>query len=546
MPARGRFVAAAIAASTSILTACGGGSGGGSSPPPPGPAFVDPPASTRVSGTLDTTPACANVPPAGTLYPNAKVEPHVAGNPQNTSNLVGVWQQGRWSGGAAQAVVAAASFDGGATWARSAVPFSVCTGGTVANGGDFERATDPWVTVAPDGVAYQMALGVTADIFAAGSASGMRVARSTDGGRTWGAPVTLIRDGASAFNDKNSITADPTNASYVYAVWDRLLATGGGPAYFARTTDGGASWEAARSIYDPGVRGQTLGSVIAVLPNGTLLNVFNRITALPNNELGSEVTAIRSTDKGATWSAPIKIADLLSVGAFDPDTRLAIRDAALLPQVAVAPNGTLYVVWQDGRFTGGQIDGIAFSQSADGGLSWSTPVQINGVPTAQAFTPQIHVLADGTVGVTYYDLRSNTPDLNTLPTEYWLTRSRDGGLTWRETRVAGPFDLAIAPSARGLFLGDYQGLASVGGRFLTFFAQTTRAALANPTDIFAVSVPPVAPIAAANGGERAYRAAAAVQPPSVRLRARTSATIVRVMEARIPGWSTRAAPRAAP
>jgi hypothetical protein len=523
------------ACASGVLAACGGGAGGVA--PPPGPVFVDPPATARVSGTLRTSAACALLPPAGTLFPNAKVEPQVAVNPADPLNLVGAWQQNRWSGGGSQAVVAAASFDGGQTWIQTTAPFSICTGGAVINGGDFERATDPWVTFAPNGVAYWMVLSISGGAaFTTGSDSAMRVARSLDNGRTWERPITLIRDGATAFNDKNTVTADATDPSYAYAVWDRLQLGGGGPAWFARTVDGGASWEPARLLFDPGTNAQTLGSVIAVQSNGTLVNVFNRITTV-NNALQSELNAMRSTDKGATWSAPVKIADLLAGGAFDPDARTAIRDGSGLPQVAAAPNGDLYVVWQDGRFVSG-IDGIALSRSTDGGLTWSAPVQINAVPNVQAFTPQVSVLADGTIGVTYFDLRSNTPDLNTLPTEQWLTRSRDGGATWRETRVAGPFDLAIAPNARGLFLGDYQGLAASGSRFVSFFAQTTRAPVSNPTDIYALPVAPVAQ-AQAEGTARAYRAQPASAPPTDAMRVRASANIVRVLERRVPGWADR-------
>ena len=41
----------------------------------------------------------------------------------------------------------------------------------------------------------------------------------------------LIADGADAFNDKNTLTADPAHARFVYAVWDRLVAG----AEFSRT-----------------------------------------------------------------------------------------------------------------------------------------------------------------------------------------------------------------------------------------------------------------------------------------------------------------------
>jgi hypothetical protein len=59
----------------------------------------------------------------------------------------------------------------------------------------------------------------------------------------------------------------------------------------------------------------------------------------------------------------------------------------------------------------------------------------------QAFTPTVKVAANGTVGVTYYDLRANTPDPG-LPTNYWLVRCSStctSSAGWSETHVAGPF-----------------------------------------------------------------------------------------------------------
>ena len=106
---------------------------------------------------------------------------------------------------------------------------------------------------------------------------------------------------------------------------------------------------------------------------------------------------------------------------------------------------------------------------------------MNPNPAVPAFTPTVHVLADGTVGITYFDLRDNTADPATLPTGYWLARSTDG-VTWAETRLAGPFDLDIAPNAGGLFLGDYMGLAGSGSAFLSLFVRTT-GDLANRTDV---------------------------------------------------------------
>jgi hypothetical protein len=39
--------------------------------------------------------------------------------------------------------------------------------------------------------------------------------------------------------------------------------------------------------------------------------------------------------------------------------------------------------------------------------------------------------------------------------------------------VDGPFDIENAATAGGYFLGDYDGLDSIGPKFLSFFSKTT-------------------------------------------------------------------------
>lgn len=441
----------------------------------------------RATGASPFAPDCNGAVQTGTLNTNAEVEPFAAVNPRFPLNVIGVWQQDRWSNGGAQGLGTGFSFDGGITWRRVFVPFSRCAGGNAGNNGNYERASDPWVTFSPNGVAHQMALAISDNATAAEPASAMLASRSTDGGRTWSTPVTLVADTADKFNDKNAITADPTDSRYVYAVWDRLNgaptpAEGAGPTLLARSVDNGRTWEPVRIIFDPGVNGQTIGNRIEVMPNGRLVNLFTRIDYTSG---AVTIEVILSDDKGTTWSAPIKIADFLAVGTVDPDTGAPVRDGSIIAQLAISRRGTIYAVWQDARFSSGARDGIALSMSTDGGLTWSAPAQINKDPLVPAFTPSIHVRFDGTVGVTYHDFRSNTPDTATLPTDTWLIRSRDG-LTWRESRVSKPFDMAKAPVARGFFVGDYQGLVSIGPLFIPFFAKSTDGPdTTNRTDVFA-------------------------------------------------------------
>jgi hypothetical protein len=133
-----------------------------------GPLNVSPP--VQVSPTNSPFPgADADGPPCngvagsaqtGRNFPGTEVEPWIAVNPANTANLIGGWQQDRWSNGGSNALFYAYSTNGGASWSLSATqpPFTRCAGGTAANGGDYERASDPWVTISPNGTAYAMSL----------------------------------------------------------------------------------------------------------------------------------------------------------------------------------------------------------------------------------------------------------------------------------------------------------------------------------------------------------------------------------------------------
>lgn len=463
-----RFVALVFALVAALLAHACGGDGGG--------------------------PGCEGPLAGGTFFPNAEVEPSFAVNPADPSNLIGLWQQDRYSNGGARGISSYVSLDAGKTWtAPPPAKFSRCTGGR------YERASDPWISISPDGTAHQLALAF--DMSGNGGNRAILSSRSTDGGRTWSDPAGLQVDvDPNVAVDKGAITADPRDASAVYAVWDRVTALATprlstGPAWFARSIDGGRSWQPAQSIYDPGTNAQTIGNIIAVLPDGTLLNVMQVITCNvsgPTCPLGIDIKVLRSTDKGATWPGPaVLVATVRSVGILDPKTSRPVRSGGSLPAIAVDPStGTVYVAWEDSRFTANQppptieVDGIVLSTSVDGGQTWSAPSQANRVLGAQAFTPALSA-AGGRIAVSYYDARNDDP-ANTAHflVSAWLAVSPDRGATWQESALTtAPFDIQTAPFAEGYFLGDYQGLASDGTSFLAFFAAANSGNTSDRTSI---------------------------------------------------------------
>jgi hypothetical protein len=408
------------------------------------------------------------------LYPASELEPWVAADPSDPGRLIAGWQQDRWSNGGSRGLVAGVTRNGGKSW-RDTIPRGVseCTGGR------YLRSSDPWVSIAPDGTAYFMSLAVDVQPNGVQSPTAMLVSRSTDGGLSWGKPVTLIRDANPAlFNDKNSITADPKDPDVAIAVWDRLQGSlveseegggGGGrsgaataidgvelardhlravkagdsvlfdtarqspaarsfppkgPTLFSRTTDGGKTWSEPRVLYDPGLLAQTIGNVVVVLPDGTYVDFFNQIDYTTAEE---RIGLVRSHDKGRTWEKRATFVGALINGngesTITPNKQQPVRDGNIVFHPAVDPkSGTLYVTWQDVRLNGIQM--VLLARSTDGGDHWDINLPMNRTPAntlrlrEQAFTPAVEVGPNGEVVLTYYDFR-NDKDAGGESTDYW-------------------------------------------------------------------------------------------------------------------------------
>jgi hypothetical protein len=232
-------------------------------------------------------------------------------------------------------------------------------------------------------------------------------------------------------------------------------------------------------------------TLLEVLPDGTLLNVY--LEANPTPLLGPNVRRIpwvvwaqRSRDQGQSWSTPVRVADIRPPGApHDPDTGAEVRAFNVI-STALAADGTTYVVWNEIRSEGSAR--ILISRSRDGGRRWSRPGTVARLST-QAFLPSVAVMPDGTVGVSFDDFRNDKRRDGQLTTDVWFRHSHDRGRSWRERHLAGPFDMLTASrtsstAIAGRFVGDYQGLVALANGFGALFAQARPAARAGPSDVF--------------------------------------------------------------
>jgi hypothetical protein len=445
---------------------------------------------------------------------NSEDENQLAVDPINPNHLVALWQ-GDESTVGNRGQNLGVTFDGGNTWTVAPLP-----GVTQVTGGALQSTADPWIAFAPNGDLYASCLAFTSpqQFFGTTAEDNVLVLKSTDGGLTWGAPIGLHDNtDQRAFNDKESLTTDPTDSRYAYMAWDYFSVPSGfaernerpvigftgvkAPAVFTRTTDGGRTWEPVRTIYDPGANALAFGHELVGRPDGALLDFFAEDLANKNNDGGTKfevnLSLLVSTDKGQTWQngRPIRAAKMNAVPLSDPDNGIPIDDTTFQqeePDVAVDPHsGYLYAVWRDGSFSGGRYSSIAFSMSTDGGLTWSKPIQINKTPTdipagdQQAWLPSVKVADDGTVAVTYYDFRNNDGNPG-LATDYWAvfgkpttpTALTDPSNWGNELRLTDrSFDLektlfqSNGDTVPGLFLGDYEGLKAVGNDFVATFCQ---------------------------------------------------------------------------
>jgi hypothetical protein len=407
----------------------------------------------RVSGDI-------LAPDGGIAQAETEAEPFFAIDPENPKHLLAVYQEDRFPDEGCRNLTSAVSFNGGTTWQESLLPHL-----TVAAGGPYERTSDPWVAFGTGGRAYFISLGFNET----NPQNGVYLSSSDDGGLTWNDPVA-VHSTSQDFDDKEAAVVDNRDDSpykgRVYVGWDSITASRQQLELMTYSDDGGHTFQPPVAI---GSQGANLGVVPLVGPGGIVHAVW-----LSYQTRQVFLLASHSTDGGQTWSRPVTVSDVLSLGVDGS------RTGAGLPSVAIdGSNGALYVAWEDERFTSG-IDQVVLSRSTDGGQTWSAPQRVSdGAANAANFTPAVAVTPEGWVGVSYYSLRNNPSRV--LVDEY-LAVSKTGGQTFAKSQrlTASSWDLRFAATSDGFFLGDYQGLATSSKTFYPLWVGTFAASRLDP------------------------------------------------------------------
>ena len=188
------------------------------------------------------------------------------------------------------------------------------------------------------------------------SQSGARivVSVSNDSGITWGAPVIVDASAANCCTESSAPALGADGSVYVaYRTSDFQ-----GFVRVAKSTNGGATWtqrDAApvRGYIDE--NGQIAGStstwprITSDLRTGALYMVYMQgppVNARSDHFIHPDVDTlfVKSTDGGTTWTFPIRVNDD-PLGSGAPATGPAQRH----PDLSVAPNGRIDVVFQDRR-----------------------------------------------------------------------------------------------------------------------------------------------------------------------------------------------------
>ncbi|WP_329048227.1 exo-alpha-sialidase [Amycolatopsis sp. NBC_01488] len=373
------------------------------------------------------------------------------------NTIVSSSQVGRFTDGGSSDISWNTSTDAGATWAHGMLP-----GITVYQGGGaWARVSDPAVAYdAKHGTWLISGLIINANV----GGAGVSISRSANG-TSWQNPVIAVGNDGQDY-DKEWVVCDNTTTSPFYGncYVEVDITTTGNTIVMSTSTDGGATWSAARS---PSGSPSGLGGQPLVQPNGTVV--------VPYSGNGSSIRSFTSTNGGSTWNASTLIAN---VSSHTPAGGLRGGDG--LPSAEIDAAGTVYVAWQDCRFRSGcPANDIVYSTSSNG-TSWSTVTRVPIDTTTSGvdhFIPGIGVDrttsgASTHIGLYYYFYPAANCTSATCQLTVGYVSSINSGATWSTPQtVGGPMNLSqIASTTQGSMVGDYLSCSIAGGKAVAIFA----------------------------------------------------------------------------
>ena len=345
------------------------------------------------------------------------------------------------------------SSDGGTNWNGNNSTFT-------PNSGD----PGPWIW--PTGSTWAGRLGLSC-IQGAGY--------STNGGVNW----TFAQNfsGGSSFDKNLSAVDDVAGSPFfgrAYTVWTYFSTN---RIYISYSTNGGVNWTVASLVSPPTSSGHHhQGCDVEVGPGGSVYVIWANCTTNGQNSTEDSLGFARSTDGGVTWTTATNSAVNLN-GIRSSNLFNGIR-ANGFPRLAVdnsggARNGWIYVSLSEKTIAPAtDAADVTLCRSTNNGTTW-THTRVNqdtpGSGRLQYF-PDIDVASDGSVVCSYYDQRNTTGNL----TEYWMSRSVDGGTTWEDVAVSDhTFTPAPIPGLAGGYQGDYTGITTAAGKIWPFWADNS-------------------------------------------------------------------------
>ena len=379
----------------------------------------------------------------------AQQEPSIAVNPTNPLNIIASGKDERSAPGpgtATKQVWEYTSTDGGVSWLNQAAPLV---------GPNSTRQSDPVNIFSDTGVAYACYLGYNDG--GGFTDTGIYVTRSTDGGLTWNNTVVAVPEGGSYSTDKQWLAIDNNPASpfyhRIYLSWTEFGVCSG-CIHFVYSTDGGLTWSNQAVQLSTTNSGQQF-SMPTVLANG---NVF------VNWANGSGIAARTSTDGGVTFSPQVTVGTMnTNLAMTGRNWRVNSIPVAAADR---STPGRIVIVWNDGRNNAASGVDIYSIRSSDGGATWSAPARVNDDPTGvvrHQAEPWITTSPNGLFHAIWYDEREDSSAA--IIFNIYYSQSSDGGATWSTNVKASDAttDLNIGiPAGSGWngAAGDYINLAA--------------------------------------------------------------------------------------